>query len=183
MKVRTSIHYLFAHRKLRDLVFENWTKMDELLMGGPEVIQKYFYSMWNDLKNELSKREDVEIIDKEIEINLTDFQISYSMLSNNIKAFNFTMPAPLTDYSQAKYVTLVLTEKIPRYFTLELCENSSKHFASKLPENCNTDDYYIIGEWQIDFENNDYKHINYGRAFSSNIGEFLGKINKIVNSN
>lgn len=179
MKVRTSIHYLFAHRKLRDLVFENWAKMNELLMGGPVVIQKYFYSMWNDLKNELNNREDIEIIDKEIEINATDFQISYSILGNNIKAFNFIMPEPITDYAQAKYVTLVLTEKMPRYFTLELCENSSKHFSSEMPENYDTD-YYIIGEWQIDFENNDYKHINYGQLGSSNIGEFLGKINKII---
>lgn len=168
MKRRTSIHYFIAHMKIRNLVFEDWPKFNELLNQGPEALQQYFCDLWNNLREDFKNREDLEIIDMDKIIITNNFEISYSVLNNNIKAFTFVMPKPLTDYGQAECVSLVLGAKIPRYFTFELIESINE-------KNC-----YVIGEWQIDFENNDYKHRNYGAIDEPNIGRFLGRVAKII---
>lgn len=168
MKRRTSIHYFIAHMKIRNLIFEEWQKTNELLNQGPEALKQCFCELWNDLKEEFKNREDLEITDMERQIEPDDFEISYSVLDNNIKAFTFVMPKSLTDFAQAECVTLVITPKIPRYFTFELSEKIDS-------QKC-----YVIGEWQIDFENNDYKHKNYGSIEELNIGKYLGRINKIL---
>lgn len=171
MKENSSINNFVANEKIRNLIFEEWEKTNALLQQGPEILKQYFCKLWNEVKIELRYMDDIEIVDLDKEIKPEDFGISYSILNNGVKAFNFIMPKPITECGQAVCITLVITERIPRFFTLE--------FTQEKDEN----DCYTIGEWQIDFENNDYKHINYGRANSSNIGEFLGKINQIINSN
>lgn len=168
MKRRTSIHYFIAHMKIRNLIFENWTKFNQLLNKGPEALKQYFCELWNELKEDFKNRDDLEIIDMDKTVNPEDFEISYSVLNNEINAFTFVMPKLLSDYAQAECVSLVLTPKIPRYFTFELSENLNR-------EKC-----YVIGEWQIDFENNDYKHKSYGSIDEPSIGRFLGRINKII---
>lgn len=170
MKKATSIHYIIAHEKIRNLIFEEWEKTNLLLSKGPEVLKQYFCKLWNEVKLELEYADDIDIIDLNREIKPEDFNISYSILYNEMKAFNFIMPIPLTDYGQASCLTLVITKRIPRLFTLELGKR------------IDGDDCYFIGEWQIDFENNSYIHLNYGTIDSSNIGEFLGEINKILNN-
>lgn len=170
MENRASIHYIMAHEKIRNLIFEEWEKTNLLLNEGPETLKQYFCKLWNEVKLELEYTDDIDIIDLDREIKPDDFNISYSILDNGMKAFNFITPKPLTDYGQAICLTLVLTKRIPRLFTLELGRKVSR------------EDCYFIGEWQIDFEKNDYVHKNYGKINTSNIGEFLGKINYLLNN-
>lgn len=169
MKRKISIHYFLAHMEIRNLVFEEWPKFNELLAKGPESLKEYFCFIWNKQKEKYKDRYDLEVLDIDREIKEEDFGVSYSVLNKELKAFNFTMPEPLTDYGQAVCISIVLTSRMPRYFTLEY----SKH--------PNGEDCYIVGEWQIDFENNDYMHKNYGTIDKPNIGEFLGKINEVLN--
>lgn len=171
MGEKSSIHYIMAHEKIRDLIFEEWEKTNLLLNQGPDVIKQYFYKLWNEVKIELEYFDDIDVIDLDKEIKPDDFNISYSILDNEIKAFNFIMPKPLTDYGQAVYLTLVITKGIPRLFTLEL--------GKKMNEK----DCYFIGEWKIDLEKNDYVHKNYGMINTDSIGEFLDKINVILGKN
>lgn len=168
MKRRTSIHYFMAHMEIRNLIFENWKSFSNLLNEGPEALKQHFCKLWSKLQEEFKNRYDLEIIDMCKEVTPEEFEISYSVLSKNINAFTFVMPKPLTDYGQAECVSLVLGSKIPRYFTFELSEKTNE-------EKC-----YVIGEWQIDFENNDYKHKNYGSIDEPSIGRFLGKVSKII---
>ena len=166
MKRKASIHYFLAHMQIRNLVFEEWTKFNELLSQGPEALKDYFCMLWNKQKEEFIDRYDLDVIDIDKEIKKEDFGISYSVLDKQIKVFNFTMPKPITDYGQAVCISIVLTSKLPRYFTLEYTKNSDGQ------------DCYVVGEWQIDFENNDYMHKSYGSIENQNTGEFLGKINE-----
>lgn len=168
MKRKTSIHYFLAHMEIRNLVFEDWTKFNQLLSQGPEVLKEYFCDLWEKQKNKFLDRYDLEVLDLDREIKKEDFGISYSVLDKELKCFNFIMPKPLTDYGQAVCISVVLTSRIPRYFTLEY----SKNFNG---QNC-----YVVGEWQIDFENNDYMHKNYGALDTSNTADFLGRINSIL---
>ena len=168
MKRKISIHYFLAHMEIRNLVFEEWTRFNELLSKGPEALKEHFCFLWNKKKEEFNDRYDLDVIDIDKEIEESDFCVSYSVLEKELKAFNFTMPKPVTDYGQAVYVSVVLTSKLPRYFTLEY----SKQFTGE--------DCYLVGEWQIDFENGDYMHKNYGTIKNTNISEFLGKINDIL---
>lgn len=168
MEDKSSVHYIVAHEKIRDLIFEDWEKTNLLLNEGPETLKQYFCKLWNEVKLELEYTDEIDIIDLDREIKPEDFNISYSILDNEMKAFNFIMPKPVTDYGQAVCLTLVLTKRMPRLFTLEL--------GRKISE----EDCYFIGEWQIDFENDSYMHLNYGTIDSDKIGGFLGKINGIL---
>lgn len=169
MENRTSIHYIMAHEEIRNLIFEEWEKTNLLLNEGPETLKQYFCKLWNEVKLELEYTDDIDIIDLDREIKPDDFNISYSILDNGMKAFNFIMPKPLNDYGQAICLTLVLTKRMPRLFTLELGKK------------VNGEECYFIGEWKINFEKNDYVHLNYETINSTNIGEFLGKINNLLN--
>ncbi|MBQ3145215.1 MAG: hypothetical protein IJB90_01305 [Clostridia bacterium] len=162
-KRKVSIHYFFAHNKIRNFIFEECEKVNELLINGPDEIKKYFCLLWNELKNELNNGQDLEIIDNDKQIKPDDFGVSYSILKNNIKVFNFIMPKPVTEINQAECISLVLTPKIPRVFTLELGENC-----------------YIIGEWKIDFEENDYVRISHGKIPIFSMSEYLQKVNQIL---
>lgn len=155
-KRKVSIHYFLVHNKIRNFIFEECEKVNELLLKGPEEIKKYFCFLWNEMKDELSRNEGLEIIDNNKQIKAGDFGVSYSILNNNMKVFNFIMPKPVTEINQAECISLVLTNKIPRVFTLELGEEG-----------------YIIGEWKIDFEENDYVRISHGKIETSNISEYL----------
>lgn len=166
MRRKISINYLLGHMEIRNLVFEEWPKFNELLSQGPDALKEYFCSLWNKRKEEYKERYDLDVIDIDREIKNSNFGISYSELDKGLKAFNFTMPENLNDYGQALCISIVLTSKIPRYFTLEYTKNS------------NGQDCYVVGEWQIDFENDDYMHKNYGAIATPNIGEFLRKINE-----
>ena len=169
MKEKSSIHYIMAHERIRNLIFEDWEKTTILLNNGPEILKQYFCKLWDDVKLELEYTDEIDIIDLDKKIKPHDFTISYSILDNELRAFNFIMPKPLTDYGQAVCLTLVITNEIPKLFTLEL--------GKKL----DGEDCYFIGEWQIDFENNGYVHKNYGTVDEPNIGEFLGKLNNVLN--
>lgn len=162
-KRKVSIHYYFVHNKIRNFIFEECEKVNELLLKGPEEIKKYFCFLWNEVRDELNDRQDLEIIDNDKEIKPEDFGVSYSILNSNIKVFNFIMPKPVKEINQAECVSLVLTPKIPRVFTLEVGEEG-----------------YIIGEWKIDFEENDYVRISHGKIETSNISEYLREINNIL---
>lgn len=162
-KRKVSIHYYLVHNKIRNFIFEECEKVNDLLLKGPEEIKKYFCFLWNEIKSELNKNKDLEIIDNDKEIKPDDFGISYSILNSNTKVFNFIMPKPVTEINQAECISLVLTSKIPRVFTLELVEQG-----------------YIIGEWKIDFEENDYVRISHGKIETSNMSEYLREINNIL---
>ena len=170
MGEKSSIHYIMSHEKIRNLVFEDWEKINLLINQGPDIIKQYFCKLWEDARQELEYVDDIDIIDIDKQIKPDDFKISYSVLDNGMYLFNFIMPTPVIDYGQAICLTLVITKKIPRLFTLELGRK------------VNVGDCYFIGEWEIDFENNNYVHKNYGTIDEPVIGKFVGKINKILNS-
>lgn len=167
MKRKVSIHYFLAHMDIRNLVFEDYDKFNQLLNDGPDALKEYFYLLWNNKRKDFQDRYDLDVIDYDKEISKDDFGISYSILDNGQKVFNFLMPKPLTDYGQAIYISIVITSRIPRFFTLE--------FTNK-----NGTSAYLVGEWQIDFDNNDYMHKNYGTIDEPEIGKFLGKINDVI---
>lgn len=167
MKEKSSIHYIMAHEKIRNLIFEEWEKTNLLINQGPEILKQYFCKLWEEAKMELEYTDEIDIIDLDREIKPDDFNISYSILDNGMKVFNFIMPKPVTECGQVLYITLVITKKIPRFFTLELSKKENN---------------YEIGEWKIDFENNDYIHVNHNKIEESNIGEFLEKINDVLNA-
>jgi len=162
-KRKVSIHYFLAHNKIRNFIFQECEKVNELLLQGPEEIKKYFCMLWNEVRDDLNDRQDLEIIDNDKEIKPEDFGVSYSILNSNIKVFNFIMPKPITQINQAECISLVLTPKIPRVFTLELGEEG-----------------YIIGEWKIDFEENDYVRISHGKIENNKISEFLSRISETI---
>ena len=162
-KRKVSIHYFLAHNKIRNFIFEECEKVNEVLLKGPEEIKKYFCSLWNEMKDELNNSKDLEIIDNDKEIKPEDFEVSYSILNSNIKVFNFIMPKPVKEINQAECISLVLTPKIPKVFTLELGEEG-----------------YIIGEWKIDFEENDYVRISHGKIETSNISEYLKHLQSLL---
>ena len=169
MKRKISIHYFLAHMEIRNLVFEEWSKFNELLSKGPEDLKEYFCFLWNKQKEKYKERYNLEVVDIDKDIKNEDFEISYSVLDNELKAFNFAMPKLLTESGQAVCISVVLTLRMPRYFLLEYSKNTNKEKD------------YVVGEWQIDFENSDYKHKNYGTIDEPSIGRFLGEINKIIN--
>lgn len=169
MGEKLSIHYIMAHEKIRDLIFEEWEKTNLLLNKGPDMLKQYFCKLWADTKQEVEYVDDIDIVDLNRAIKPDDFDITYSNLDNGMKTFNFIMPKPLNDYGQVVYLSLVITKEIPRLFTLEL--------GKKINEG----DCYFLGEWKIDFESNDYMHKNYGTIEEPIIGKFLGRINEIVN--
>ncbi len=168
MGEKSSIHYIVAHEKIRNLVFEEWEKMNMLISDGPDSIKEYFCKLWNDAKQEVEFFDDIDIIDLDKEIKPDDFAVSYAVLSNEMKVFNFIMPKPVTQCDQALYLSLVITKRIPRLFTLEL--SSSPQMTT-----C-----YAIGEWQIDFQNDDYIHKQYEIINEPIIGNFLKKIDDIL---
>ncbi len=170
MSEKSSIHYIMSHEKIRNLVYEEWEKMCLLINQGSDVIKEYFCKLWNETKQELEYEDDIDIIDLDRQIKPSDFEISYSVLDNGMQSFNFIMPIPVTDNGQTVCLTLVITNGMPRLFTLELSVNKEQ------------EKFYSIGEWQIDFKNNDYIYRHYESINQPIIGEFVGKINKILNS-
>lgn len=165
MMEKFGISYFFANEEIRNLIFEEWEKTSILLESGPEMLKEYFYKMWNETKLELEFTDDEEIVDLDENIKIDDFTITYSIIKNEIKIFNFIMPKTKKTAKQVVCCSLVLTGKIPRYFVLE--KDSMNEF-------------YIIGEWKMDFENNDYIYKTYGTIKNFVVGEFLGRISEIV---
>ncbi len=168
MGEKTSINYIMANEKIRNLVFEEWEKFNLLINQGPDILKKYFCKLWDETKMELEYLDDIDVIDLDKKIKPEEFGVSYSILDNEVKILNFIMPKPVNNYGQAVYISAILTSKIPRFFTLEFNNN-----LNGIPS-------YIVGEWQIDFQNNDYIHKRYGTIEKSNIGEYLGIINQIL---
>ena len=83
MKRRTSIHYFMAHMKIRNLVFEDWPKFNQLLNEGPEALKQYFCELWSKVKEEFKDRDDLELIDMDKKVSMEEFEILYSVLNNN----------------------------------------------------------------------------------------------------
>ena len=168
MEEKISIHYLVAHEKIRDLVFEEWEKMNLLINQGPDVMKEYFCKLWKETKQELEYDDGIDVIDLDKNVKPEDFSVSYSILENDIKIFNFIMPKPLIQNGQAECLSLVITKAIPRLFTLELANTKNKQHS------------FCICEWLIDFQNNEYVHKNYGKLETNDIGKFLGKVSEIL---
>lgn len=164
MNEKYSISYFFANEGIRNLIFEEWEKTSILLENGPEALKKYFYKLWEETKLELEFTDDENIIDLDKDIKPSDFTISYSILNNGIKIFNFIMPKTKKEVKQVVCCSLLLTGKIPMYFILE----------KKGPEE------YIIGEWKMDFIKNDYIYKELSKLNEYNIGKYLGEINEII---
>lgn len=165
MKEKFSISYFFANEEIRNLIFEEWEKINILLNNGPQLIKEYFYKMWNEIKFELEITDDEEIADLDENIKIDDFTITYSILKNEMKIFNFIMPKTEKEAKQVVCCSLLLTGKIPRYFVLE------KDSVNEI---------YTIGEWKMDFENNDYIYKTYETIENFDVGELLRKIINIV---
>lgn len=164
MKEKFSISYFFANEEIRNLIFEEWEKINTLLNNGPEILKEYFYKKWNEIKFELEFTDDIDIIDLDKNIEPNDFDISYSILNNRMKVFNFIMPKIRKEANQVLCCSLLITGKIPRYFILE---------KKELEE-------YIVGEWRMDFINNNYIYNELSKLNEYNIGNYLGEISKMV---
>lgn len=168
MKENFSINYFFASEAIRDLIFEEWEKFNILLQKGPEILKEYFCKLWNETKIELEYTDDIDIIDLERKVMPSDFNISYTILDNGMKAFNFIFPKTKEKSKQVLCSSVLITEQIPRYFTLEASLDKDEQTI------------YTITEWKIDFENNNYMHKKLNNLEEFNIGKYLGVINSIV---
>ena len=144
MKENFSINYFFASEAIRDLIFEEWEKFNILLQKGPEILKEYFCKLWNETKIELEYTDDIDIIDLGRKVMPSDFNISYTILDNGMKTFNFIFPKTKEKSKQALCSSVLITEQIPRYFTLETSLDKDEQTI------------YTITEWKIDFENNNY---------------------------
>lgn len=62
MEDKSSVHYIVAHEKIRNLIFEDWEKTNLLLNKGPETLKLYFCKLWNEVKLELEYTDEIDII-------------------------------------------------------------------------------------------------------------------------
>ena len=167
-KNKTTIHYIVAHARLPQIVLKQYTEFLKIVNKGPAVLGSYLELIWNETKKDLKEKTKLEVLDNEQKIDLYSFQISLINISENKQILNIIMPT-FSQYTEARFITILLVKKT-RYFTCEL----SKSFN---PEN--SDDYYILGEWEYDSKKDAISHKNYGRIEEFTLKKYLDKIDKL----
>lgn len=166
-KISTSVQYQVTNVKLFREVFANWSKFDSNLRQGIIAMRGYLLEMWNEVKNELKDKEEIEVKDLEKNIVLEDFNITMNKTRNGSTIFYITFPN--YDYTDAasKYVAVVLTKSKLRYFTLEYSEHALTS------EKC-----WVIGEFYV--KDGQKCHINYGTSDNMRLEWFSGYILRIL---
>lgn len=165
---KTTIHYIVSHVRLPEIVLKQYTEFLKIVNKGPAVLSSYLETIWNTTKEDLKNKTKLEVLDKEQKIDLYSFQVSLINTSKNKKILNIIMP-PISQYTEARFITILL-EKKTRYFTCEL----SKSFNTE-----NSNDYYVLGEWEYDRKKNNISHKNYGRIENFTLKRYLDRIDEL----
>ena len=168
-KISTSIQYQISNIVLFNDVFVNWSNFNNKLKKGPEEIKQYLLEMWNNLIKSLKDRNDIIAKDKEKDVNINDFDVTYNKTKNETSIFFLTLPDYEYQDGASKYVAIALTPKMPRYFTLEY----SKSFIDN--STC-----WYVGEFAI--QNKQKVHHNYGKSDNMRLSWFAGYIVGLLES-
>ena len=168
-KISTSIQYQMSNIVLFNEVYGNWINFNDRIKKGPEEMKQYLLEMWNKIKLSLKDRNDIIVKDKEKEVNINDFNVTYNRTKNGTSIFFLTLPDYEYQDAASKYVAVALTPMIPRFFTLEY---------SKSVVDGNT--CWYVGEFVID--NNQKKHCNFGKSDNMRLSWFAGYIVGLLES-
>lgn len=131
-------------------------------------MREFLFNGWNELKDSLSKRDDLIVKDLDKKVSIADFDAALYQSDIGIDIFFFVFPDYDFNDAASKYVALALTPKIPRFFTLEYSENMNKERT------------FVLGEFVLDLETSQTKHLNYGQVPDDNLSYFAGDIIKIL---
>lgn len=170
-KISTSIQYQISNVVLFDSIYSDWKNFNEILNNGPGAMKKYLFDMWNKLKDDLKNDEKLIIKDLDKEVSLSDFDVTFNKTKNGTPIFFITFPDYDYKDGASKYVALALVHGMPRYFTLEY----SEHIADNSP--C-----WVVGEFVLDLDIKDIKHINYTTVDNMRLTWFAGFIMGLLES-
>lgn len=164
----TTINYIMSHSKLPEIIFKNYKEFLNIATKGQAILSSYLENVWNQIKKDLKEQTTLEVLDKDLKVDLYSFQIAIINTTSKKSMLNITMP-PLRTYTEARFITIILETK-PRYYTCEL----SKSFNKENPE-----DYYILGEWQYDRKKDKFNHIDHGKIEKFTLGKYFEEITRI----
>lgn len=116
-KKMPTLHYMFAHRVLRDIVFNDVDFFMKIVREGPGFLAYYLDHIWDktkklypDLRNmDTRKKEDL-------------FKLSLTQLENKDDIINISMPS-FVEPPEAAAVAVLLNKENTRYFVLEYEKN------------------------------------------------------------
>lgn len=173
-KISTSIQYQLTNKKLFYDIFGNFEEFNEILKQGSNAVKQFLLDDWNEIKEELSKNENIVLKDIDKKVTIDDFDIELEEDKDGYAVFFFTFPDYEDHDAASKYIALCLLKDRPRYITLEYGESFViKQFPEK--ESC-----FMIGEFSVD-ENSNIVHQNYGKL-EGTLKSFKKKVMEIINS-
>ena len=150
-------------------IFGNWNNFYQELNKGPSEMKNYLFNLWNKVKEDLKKNDNVIVKDIDKEVTISDFDVTFNKTENGTSIFFITFPDYEYRDAASKYVALALTPEMPKYYTLEYSEN----IFDNVPN-------WVIGEFII--KDSKKEHINYGTTDNMRLSWFAGYIIGILES-
>lgn len=166
--METSIQYQLTNVRFFDDIFFDWKRFDEDLNKGPQYMKQRLFNEWQEIKEMLKKRDDLEVNDIDKVVSEEDFDITLNRTKQGIHVFFFTFPDHEYGDASSKYVALVLAPKMPRFITLEYAHTFDGKRA------------YVVGEFMMDEETGKKKHCNYGFLDNDRLSFFAGYVLRIL---
>lgn len=151
-KVETSIQYQLTNVKFIDEVYLNWDVLSKELDGGPAEMDKYFLSLWTQVKKAIIKDPNLIVTDKDRVVTENDFNVTFNKTNKDTSIFYFEFPSYEGTDGACAYVAIAVADEIPRYLTLECHKN---------PENGNR--IFVVGEYYLDFDKEIVGHRAFGQ--------------------
>lgn len=167
-RISTSIQYQFTNVIFFDELFLHWEEFKKHLDAGPDDMKNYIFQKWNQTKQMLQTKPNLELKDINKNITIDMFEVTFNKTQNGSSIFFFTFPDYDFRDAASKCVAIAFTKNGPKYFTLEYSEK----FQTKEP--C-----WVIGEFYV--ENNKRAHRNYGQVDNDRISFFAGKVMELLN--
>ena len=177
----TSIQYQVSNVYLFNMVYGKWNEFADKLNKGPQAMKEMLFDAWNEVKENLLKNEEIEVLDKDREITKDDFEITMNKTKKGITIFYIIFPD--TDSPAAsKCVAIALTPQMPRYFTMEYSTALSdlvrmmgedaviEMIGKDVYDNRKERKEFIMGEFVLTQEG--VKHINLGEIPNGTIANF-----------
>jgi len=162
---RTSILYQISNYKIEYDVIHEYGKMCKIFNNGPEAVKDYLVDTWNETRENLMNREDIEVLDIERVISKQDFKVTFNLTSKKEPVFFITFPEYNNHISESMCVALAITEARPRFFTME----------HKLGIN-GTDEEFSLGEIEFKYLTNEFRHNNYGILERKTVTNFATRV-------
>ena len=166
-KISTSIQYQFTNCVFFDELFLHWEEFKMHLDAGPDDMKNYIYQKWNQTKQMLLTKPNLELKDLNKMHSIDEFDVTFNRTQNGSSVFFFTFPDYDFRDAASKCVAIAFTKNGPKYITLEYSEN----IQTKMP--C-----WVIGEFYV--ENNKRAHKNYGAVDNCRIPFFAGKVLELL---